>query len=327
MESNRRNLAGVLFVGSIILIDGFILVEQDAAPEDMVWIEPGTFTMGSDRGMPDERPARPVEMSGFWIDTHEVTNTEFQTFIEDTDYITEAERYGDSLVFSKVAASSLQELVPLSWWKLVGDADWRHPEGPQDSISAKQDHPVVQVSYADALAYCNWLDKTLPTEAQFEFAARGGKEGNQYSWGNQPITHEHAHTNHWQGEFPLHNDNEDGFESTAPVGSFPANDFGLYDISGNVWEWVSDWYHPRSYELDSNRNPTGVKREDSFDPNEPGLAKRSIRGGSFLCSENYCRGFRVSARMPADPATATNHTGFRCVNPNRSNSIASLWLN
>lgn len=327
MDYTRRNIVGFLFIGGILVLDGLILVEEKGSPDGMVWIEPGSFTMGSDSGLPDEKPTRMVDLSGFWIDTHEVTNADFETFVDTTDYITEAESFGDSLVFSKSTANSLRELVPLSWWHIIGDANWRQPEGPEDSIEAKQDHPVVQVSYADALAYCNWQDKTLPTEAQFEFAARGGKEGNIYSWGNQPVSHEHAHTNHWQGEFPIHNDNEDGYESTAPVGSFPANDYGLYDISGNVWEWVSDWYHPQSYELVGNDNPTGVKRTDSFDPNEPGLAKRSIRGGSFLCSENYCSGFRVSARMPADPETATNHTGFRCVKPTRTNSLQDIWLN
>ena len=326
MEISRQNLLGSLFIGGILVIDGFFLVEDRLEPQGMVWIEPGEFIMGSDNGMPDEAPARKVEMSGFWIDTHEVTNQEFRAFVDATGYRTDAESFGNSLVFDNSGANSATLLNPLNWWQLIANANWQQPQGPEDSIENKADHPVVQVSYADAKAFCNWQDKTLPSEAQFEFAARGGIEGNQYSWGNQPAQHTHSQTNHWQGEFPLHNDNDDGFETTAPVGSFDANAYGLYDISGNVWEWVSDWYNPNSYAMDTDHNPKGVGKGDSFDPAEPQLAKRGIRGGSFLCSENYCRGFRVSARMPADPKTSTNHTGFRCVKPHRSNSLPALWL-
>ena len=197
--------------------------------------------------------------------------------------------------------------------QLVANADWQHPEGAKDSIERKESHPVVHVTYDDASAYCNWLDKDLPTEAQFEYAARGGLEGEIYSWGSQPRHRHETMTNHWQGTFPYHNENSDGYANTAPVGSFPPNDYGLYDITGNVWEWVSDWYHPNYYSNSPLTNPVGVPRSESLDPNEPTLPKRSIRGGSFLCSENYCSGFRVSARMPAEPSSSTNHTGFRCV--------------
>lgn len=323
---SKKYAMSLATVAAIAVLDGAILVEEQGVPDDMVWVEPGNFVMGSEAGLPDEQPAREVSHSGFWIDKYEVTNKDFEQFVQRSGYITSAERFGNSLVFQSPQDSALVNLTPLSWWNLVTKADWQHPQGEQDSIDEKMDHPVVQVSYEDALSYCESLDKTLPTEAQFEVAARGGMEGNQYSWRTQPIQHNHEMMNHWQGEFPLHDEELDGYETTAPVGSFPANPYGLYDMSGNVWEWVSDWYHPQAYAMTENHNPTGVPRKESFDPAEPGLAKRGIRGGSFLCSDNYCRGFRVSARMPADPDTSTNHTGFRCVRTYKSNSIKDLWL-
>lgn len=330
---SRNNALMVITVASLAIADGLVWVEERGTPEHMVWIEPGNFVMGSDEGFPDESPAREVSLSGFWIDQYEVSNRDFQRFVEKTGYITTAERFGDSLVFQSPAESTVDttssnalSMSPASWWQLVADADWEHPAGDADSISEKMDHPVVQVSYVDALNYCLSQHKQLPTEAQFEAAARGGLEGNQYSWEQQSAQHSHAQLNHWQGDFPIHNDVLDGYATTAPVGSFDPNPYGLYDISGNVWEWVSDWYHPQAYAMTGKHNPEGVSEKESFDPAEPGLAKRGIRGGSFLCSDNYCRGFRVSARMPADPESATNHTGFRCVRPFRSNSIADLWL-
>ncbi|NKB33574.1 MAG: SUMF1/EgtB/PvdO family nonheme iron enzyme [Pseudomonadales bacterium] len=312
--SDWKQLAGGLgFIGFILIIDTQILVEPAEAPTGMIWIESGSFVMGSDQGLPDERPAHDVQLKGFWIDQYEVTNADFARFISETGYETHSEQVNDSLVFESPSQDTDHPVRPLSWWKLVANADWQHPEGEHDSITEKENHPVVQVTYEDALAYCNWAGKELPTEAQFEFAARGGHEGEIYSWGSQP-RHEHeAITNHWQGTFPYHNDNSDGYADTAPVGSFPPNDYGLYDITGNVWEWVSDWYHPNYYANSPLRNPRGVPKSESLDPNEPALSKRSIRGGSFLCSENYCSGFRVSARMPAEPSSSTNHTGFRCV--------------
>lgn len=348
LKISKKNTVMLAVVASIAVADGLVIVEERSAPDDMVWIGPGSFVMGSDNGFPDEAPAHEVSLSGFWIDQYEVTNRDFQQFVEKTGYITSAERFGDSLVFQSPAetatSGTVSNIAPMSWWRLVADADWKQPAGQQDSIADKMDHPVVQVSYVDALNYCLSQHKLLPTEAQFEAAARGGLEGNQYSWEQQSVQHKHdsvgspepinspelakSHElmNHWQGEFPIHDEVLDGFASTAPVGSFPANPYGLYDISGNVWEWVSDWYHPQAYTITDNHNPAGVTERESFDPAEPGLAKRGIRGGSFLCSDNYCRGFRVSARMPADPESATNHTGFRCVRPFRSNSIADLWL-
>ena len=312
--SNWKQLAGGLgFVGAIFVIDTQILVEPTETPEGMIWIESGSFIMGSDQGLPDERPAHEVRLNGFWIDKYEVTNANFFKFVAETGYETYSEEVKDSLVFQSPSPTPEQPVRPMSWWRLVANADWQHPEGAKDSIERKESHPVVHVTYDDASAYCNWLDKDLPTEAQFEYAARGGLEGEIYSWGSQPRHRHETMTNHWQGTFPYHNENSDGYANTAPVGSFPPNDYGLYDITGNVWEWVSDWYHPNYYSNSPLTNPVGVPRSESLDPNEPTLPKRSIRGGSFLCSENYCSGFRVSARMPAEPSSSTNHTGFRCV--------------
>ena len=326
MLRQSQNLLGIGFILALFIVDGFILVEEKGDPDNMVWLDGGRFTMGSDHGLPDEAPARPVSVSGFWIDKYEVTNAQYEAFVAATDYVTGAEQFGDSLVFHSPQGRSLRDVAPMSWWLLVRNASWRSPEGTGETLPSQPDHPVVQVNYEDALAYCNWQGKTLPTEAQYEFAARGGRDGQIYSWGDQPIHHTQRVTNYWQGEFPVNNENTDGHHQSAPVGSYPANDFGLYDITGNVWEWVSDWYHPNAYTLLGSQNPKGVKREESLDPAEPGLPKRSIRGGSFLCSENYCQGFRVSARMPADPDSATNHTGFRCVAPRRSNRLTALWL-
>jgi formylglycine-generating enzyme len=312
--SSRKDLAGgAIFIVAIGLLDNFIFIEKTIDTADMIWLGPSSFIMGSDQGLPDESPAHELSLSGFWMDKFEVTNEEYGQFIDATGYQTYSEKIGDSLVFSTPQENHAMRLGPLDWWKLASDADWESPQGGSSSIEDKLDHPVVQVNYDDAAAYCAWKEKDLPTEAQFEYAARGGKAGNMYSWGNEPLQESGKVSNTWQGDFPMENSAIDGYQTTAPVGSFPANDFGFHDLSGNVWEWVQDWYHPQFYAMSPSRNPAGVAKEDSVDPNEPAVAKRSIRGGSFLCADNYCSGFRVSARMPADPNTATNHTGFRCV--------------
>lgn len=314
MPNTSHLSIGALLIISIALLDKFIFIEARYGPENMVWIKSGTYQMGSDTGMPDESPQHAISLSGFWIDKFEVTNGDYRQFIAQSDYVTFSERVQDSLVFKSPPQNSDSRVGPLDWWDLIKHADWRHPQGPEDNIDGKSDHPVVHVAYADALAYCNWLGKDLPTEAQFEFAARGGRDGEIYSWGNVALHRSKAVSNNWQGTFPHENTVADGYATTAPVGSFPANDFGLYDITGNVWEWVSDWYHPRYYSMSPTNNPVGVTEDQSIDPAEPGTPKRSIRGGSFLCSDDYCSGFRVSARMPAEPKSSTNHTGFRCVN-------------
>ena len=318
MKHPMQLAGGATFIVAVLLLDNYLVIEPSPpAPENMVWIEAGSFVMGSDSGLPDESPPHQLEMSGYWIDQFEVSNRDFAAFVTQTAYTTQSENNGDSLVFKALSRQTHKFPNPLDWWDLVSQADWRHPQGPSASIEAIADHPVVQVNYNDALAYCDWAGKELPTEAQFEYAARGGKEGKLYTWGDEPLHRHQAITNNWQGAFPFKNENSDGFETTAPVGSFPANEFGLYDITGNVWEWVSDWYHPKYYANSPNKNPQGVEKTESLDPAEPSLAKQSIRGGSFMCSDNYCSGFRVSARMPTDPDTATNHTGFRCVVNNR----------
>lgn len=313
MKDHKELAACLLFLSVVLIVDTQFVIEEKVDTSNMIWLASADFVMGSDQGMPDEAPAHPLKLSGFWMDKYEVNNRNYRKFVEATGYKTYSEKVGDSLVFESPEQNHAMRMGPLDWWKLVKAADWRKPQGDQSSIAGKDEHPVVHVNYEDALAYCNWLGKELPTEAQFEYAARGGVEGNLYSWGNQPLHQSGNVSNTWQGNFPVQNDDADGYAATAPVGSFPANKFGFYDISGNVWEWVKDWYHPQYYSFSADYNPEGVTKAESIDPNEPAIPKRSIRGGSFLCADNYCRGFRVSARMPADPVTATNHTGFRCV--------------
>lgn len=292
-------------------------------PKGMVWIPGGAFEMGSADGFPDERPVHEVVVRGLWMDVHEVTNAEFTTFVEATGYVTVAERVPDpadfpgaapetlvpgSLVYStpEGEVSSVYEL-----WKYVPGACWRAPEGAGSTIEPRPDHPVVHVAWEDADAYARWAGKRLPTEAEWEHAARGSLCCATYPWGDdlQPAGEERQ--NAWEGTFPYQNDERDGFAGTAPVGSFPPNGFGVHDLAGNVWEWCADWYRADWYGRSPRVDPRGP--EDSFDPAEPGMPKRVMRGGSFLCSENYCTGYRVSARMKSSPDTGLNHTGFRCV--------------
>lgn len=310
---------------------------QIAYPQDMVWIPGGEFTMGWDgpEGRPDERPANRVCVDGFWMDETEVTNAQFRAFVEATGYATTAERVPDWEELKKqlppetprppddvLVAGSLVFVqpprpVPLNnaaaWWRWTPGADWRYPEGPGSSIEGRDDHPVVHVSYDDALAFCKWAGKRLPTEAEWEYAARGGLQSARYIWGDEPYEPERA--NIWNGRFPDSNSKNDGFVRTAPVKSYPANGFGLYDMAGNVWEWCIDWYRHDYYRTlagaDVAVNPAGPA--DSFDPQEPTMPKRVQRGGSFLCNDSYCEGYRPSARMKASPDTSLAHSGFRCV--------------
>jgi formylglycine-generating enzyme len=309
------------------------------APPGMVWIPGGTFLMGTDdvASFPNERPAHRVHVEGFWIDVYDVTNAEFAKFIEATGYVTTAERpvnWDDlkkelppgtpkpddgalapgSLVFTPTA-----EPVPLNdlsaWWRWVPGANWRHPEGPGSSIQGRANHPVVQVSWYDAVAYAKWAGKRLPTEAEWEFAARGGLESKRYAWGDEFRPGGRYMANTWQGVFPVHDTGEDGFVGTSPVGSFPANGYGLYDMAGNVWQWCSDWYRVDAYiEAASQnvcRNPAGPA--ESFDPADPYAPKRVVKGGSFLCNPSYCESYRPSARRGTPADTGSSHTGFRCV--------------
>jgi formylglycine-generating enzyme len=307
------------------------------APEGMVWIPGGTAVMGDDDGPPDERPAHSVTLDGFWMDRTDVTNAAFQKFADATGYRTIAERTpkredfkglvddvneipAENLVagsicfnpkFDRKTLTKDQPLWPLQVWKYVKGANWRHPDGPESSIADRMQHPVVHVAWDDAVAYCKWAHKRLPTEAEWEYAARGGLKNAIYPNGNE-LVHEGKWTmNIWQGEFPEKEEVKDGFRTTAPVASFPPNGYGLCDMAGNVWEWCHDFYRPDYYRDAPPYNPPGPA--DSFDPLEPNSPKHVQRGGSFMCSENYCRGYRVTARMKQAPDSGTFHAGFRCV--------------
>ncbi len=266
--------------------------KKSVRKDGMVYIKGGSFVMGSDTGMPNESPAHTVEVDSFWMDETEVTVAEFEKFIKATDYVTEAERFGWSGVFDFEQRA----------WTRVDGASWRYPEGAEKP-AAKSNEPVSQVSWNDANAYAKWAGKRLPTEAEYEYAARGGLQGKMYSWGDELRPNGQIKANYWQGEFPSRNTAEDGFLSRAPVKSFPPNDYGLYDITGNVWEWTADWYPEDAFESSAAKNPTGA----------PPAAERSIRGGSYLCAENFCSNYRVAGRSHATPDSSLNNLGFRCL--------------
>jgi formylglycine-generating enzyme required for sulfatase activity len=297
------------------------------APEGMVWIPAGEFWMG-DEEFPDARPVHRVYVDGLWMDRTEVTNEQFARFVQETSYVTIAERKPDpkdfppdvdpnklvpfSGVFKPPAGKSVEQCASCAeWWSRVEGACWRHPEGPGSDLSGRENHPVVHICWEDALAYAKWAGKRLPTEAEWERAARGGVERKRYYWGDELCPGGKWMANIWQGAFPGDNTVEDGFRGTAPVGSFPANPYGLYDMAGNVWEWCSDWYRPDYYAVSPARNPRGPA--DSIDPDGHGEPKRVQRGGSFLCSDNYCVRYRAGARGQGEPNTGLAHTGFRCV--------------
>lgn len=265
--------------------------ERASSHAGMVFIRGGAFEMGTPDGFAFEGPVHQVSVSPFWIDEHEVTVGEFAAFVKATGYVTDAERFGWSAVFR----------IDDGRWVRVEGADWRSPEGPNSE--AKSDEPVTQVSWQDALNYARWAGKRLPTEAEWECAARGGIEGKRYAWGDELRPHNKCAANFWQGNFPFDNSREDGYQGRAPVGRFPANSYGLYDMAGNVWEWCADWFD-KSYYGDSA----------ALDPQGPAFGlERSIRGGSWMCSETYCQGYRVAARSHATPDSAMNNLGFRCV--------------
>lgn len=265
---------------------------ESQAPTGMVLIPGGRFRMGDDKGLyPEEGPAHDVTVSSFWIDATEVTVAEFARFVEEARFRTDAERFGWSGVFDTRSKR---------WMKVAG-ADWRHPEGP-DSPPARPIEPVTQVSWADAVAYSRWCGKRLPTEAEWERAARGHLRSAPFAWGDQIRPGGHPVANWWQGAFPENDTGEDGFRGRSPVGSFPPNGFGLYDVSGNVWEWCSDWFDPHYYRDSPGKNPRGPSTG----------AERSMRGGSWLCSEDYCARYRVAARSHATPDSGLNNLGFRC---------------
>jgi formylglycine-generating enzyme len=298
----------------------------------MVWIPGGDFMMGSDRHYREEAPAHRVSVSGFWIDPTPVTNAEFGRFVEATGYKTVAERPADPADYpgaktELLAPSSIVFVQPThrvdmrnpyNWWTYVPGADWRHPRGPNTSIDRLENHPVVHIAYEDAEAYCRWADKLLPTEAEWEFAARGGFEGAIYAWGDEAEPGGKIMANIWQGEFPIQNLTSDRFAWTSAVRSFPPNGYGLYDMIGNVWEWTCDWYQEHSNIVQSccsARDPRGGPREKSYDPRTPNLRipRKVMKGGSHLCAPNYCQRYRPSARMGQTIDTSTCHLGFRCI--------------
>jgi formylglycine-generating enzyme required for sulfatase activity len=308
------------------------------ARDGMVWIPGGEFSMGAAdprgdaEGGPDPlfdaRPIHRVYVDGFWMDRTEVTNESFDRFVRATGYVTIAERTPraedfpgappENLVPGSVVFAPPSRAVPLDshlrWWSYVKNASWRNPSGPGSDLRGREKLPVVHIAYEDAEAYARWAGKRLPTEAEFEFAARGGLAGRRYAWGDELRPGRRWMANTFQGHFPDADSGGDGWNGLAPVGSFPPNRYGLYDIAGNVWEWCSDWYRPDTYALaaaEVTRNPTGPR--DSFDPGEPGVAKRVQRGGSFLCSSQYCARYLVGSRGKGEPSSGGSHLGFRCV--------------
>ena len=298
-------------------------------------IAEGAFLMGSERFYPEESPVHRVFVSGFWIDITAVTNTEFETFVAATGYVTVAERPldprqfpgGDPALLVPGALVFVKPSHPVrldnfrNWWSYVPGACWRHPEGPQSDLAGRETHPVVQIAYEDALAFARWVGKELPTEAEWEFAARGGLEGADFCWGDEMTPGGKHLANTWQGEFPWLNLRTDGHEGTAPVKSYPPNGYGLYEMSGNVWEWTADWYRPQHKKPSARSgcctlsNPRGPSMEHSYDPCMPNvrIPRKVLKGGSFLCAPNYCRRYRPAARYPQMTDTAACHIGFRCV--------------
>ena len=314
------------------------VVSKDSSLHGMVLIPGGSFSMGGDneQASEDEYPKHKVFVDSFFIDATEVTNAQFKKFVEATGYITTAERKPNweelkktlppntpkpdesMLVAASLVFKPSNGPVNLNnyseWWSWVKGADWKHPEGPNSNIIGKDNYPVVHVSWFDAMAYCKWAGKRLPTEAEWEFAARGGLINNIYPWGNEPITKGNSKANSWDGDFPYKNNQRDGYYKLSPVKTYSANNYGLFDMAGNVWEWCSDWYNNQYYSTIANqetKNPLGATK--SFDPQDPYTPKKVLRGGSFLCNDSYCSGYRVARRMKSSPDTGLEHTGFRCV--------------
>ncbi|MCU0776737.1 MAG: formylglycine-generating enzyme family protein [Akkermansiaceae bacterium] len=314
---------------------------RGAAPDGMVWIPGGEFSMGgpdasggvcTPETMVDARPVLRVKVDGFWMDKTEVTNAAFARFADATGYKTVAEIAPTAEEFPGAPPEMLvagavvfrppaQEVSlgnHLQWWSYVPGANWRHPEGPDSTIKGRENHPVVHIAWKDAVAYAKWAGKRLPTEAEWEFAARGGLSGKVYAWGDEFQPGGKAMANTWQGRFPVKDEARDGFAGTAPAASFPANGYGLHDMAGNVWEWVADWYRADAYPRAARAaagaplaNPAGP--HDSWDPAEPGTRKKVQRGGSFLCTDQYCTRYMIGTRGKGEIDTPTIHSGFRCV--------------
>ncbi|WP_421824652.1 formylglycine-generating enzyme family protein [Flagellimonas oceanensis] len=343
-ESKQKNIWDELTLvePEEVSVVSFNKVPPITAPEGMVWVPSGKFNQGaidSDQmARSNERPAHEVFVDGFFMDVHEVTNAQFAKFVEDTGYVTMAEREIDweemkkqlpkgtlkphdsilkpgSLVFKKTK-TSIPNLYDYSqWWEWRIGANWKHPDGPDSDIVGKEDHPVVHIAFEDAMSYCSWAGKRLPTEAEWEYAARGGCEQTIFFWGND-LGQLSSFVNSWEGEFPLNNSRTDGYEKRAPVMSYPKNGFGLYDMAGNVWEWTQDWYDTDYYsklqeKQEIIKNPNGASQP--FNASNPLAKEKVIKGGSFLCSDSYCASYRISARMASSPDSSMEHLGFRTV--------------
>jgi len=309
-------------------------VPENVRHADMVWIPGGTFRMGSDKHYPEEAPAHSVTVDGFWIDHTPVTNREFRKFAAATGHITVAEITPEAKDYPGAPPNMLRpaslvfrppkQQVDLrdwsQWWTFKLGANWKRPYGPRSSLAGLNDHPVVHVAYADALAYAQWAGKDLPTEAEWEFAARGGLDGAEFAWGDELAPGGKQMANTWQGGFPIQNLKLDGYERTSPVTAFPPNGHGLHDMIGNVWEWTSDWYSP-AHEIDAAKsccipdNPRGGRVDASYDPHLPNIRipRKVLKGGSHLCAPNYCRRYRPAARHAEAIDTSTSHVGFRCI--------------
>ncbi len=307
---------------------------EQAPFRDMVWIPGATYLMGSDKHYPEERPVHRVSVDGFWIDRYPVTNERFARFVEATGHVTFAEippdpaqypgalphmLYAGSLVFVK-PDGPVDRRNYANWWTFMRGADWRHPQGPESSIQLRAQHPIVHVTFGDAEAFAKWEGKALPTEAEWELAARGGLDGAEFAWGDSFLVSDRHLANTWQGEFPWQNLVRDGYEGTSPVGEFPPNGYGLYDMIGNVWEWTTDWYVPKHPNevvkaCCTPHNPRGPREDESYDPCqvEVRIPRKVIKGGSHLCAPNYCRRYRPAARFPEPIDTSTCHVGFRCI--------------
>lgn len=311
--------------------------QQTTPPAGMVYIPTGELNMGADNEQadPNEYPKHKVSIHAFYMDETEVTNKAFRSFVDETGYITVAEKAVEweemkkslpegtpkppdsllmpgALVF-KPTDQPVSLDNPGAWWHWTIGADWQHPQGPESNLQGIEDHPVVQIAWEDALAYAKWAGKRLPTEAEWEWAARGGKENMIYPWGNKKVGEGQAKANFYQGLFPYQNDKKDGFAGTAPVKSYPANTYGLYDMAGNVWEWCSDWFDFDYYKKQEALSANTQGPEKAFNPYMPFQQEKIVRGGSFLCNDDYCSGYRNARRMGSTPDTGLNHTGFRCV--------------
>ena len=322
-------------VSMAIRINSGVPPKADPPDPGMVWIPGGVFRMGSEDFYPEESPVQHVEVHGFWMDRCTVTNEDFVRFVDDTGYVTVAERPLDP---AEYPGAPVENLVPGSmffhktagpvdlkqyanWWSWVPGTSWRHPYGPDSSLTGVERHPVVHVAYEDVETYARWAGKELPTEAEWEFAARGGLDGKKFTWGDEDPQLDAPMANTWQGEFPWQNLLVDGYERTSPVGSFEPNGYGLYDMAGNVWEWTADWFVARRADEVIKScccpalNPRVVAMEKSYDPAQPQfrIPRKVLKGGSHLCAPNYCLRYRPAARQPQMVDSGMSHVGFRCI--------------